>query len=248
MKRLAAIGFVAVAGFLTIPLAAQRPTAAPLEIRALSAKPELVSGGDVLVQIAGPANLTAKNVTVRLNGKDVTASFKPAAESKAVVGLLTDLQVGSNAVQASMRGSKATAQLTIVNHPISGPVIYSPHQTPFVCETQAHGLGAPLDADCTASTKVEYFYRSNATPATPARIRATLPRPTTRTDSGAARPPTRSSRSIRTGLVPPTSRRRRPPKARRFRTSFAVRWEPSIARSTRLHSCTSQARRCRRRG
>ncbi len=126
MKRLAAIGFVAVAGFLTIPLAAQRPTAAPLEIRALSAKPELVSGGDVLVEIAGPANLTAKNVTVRLNGKDVTASFKPAAESKALVGLLTDLQVGSNAVQASMRGSKATAQLTIVNHPISGPVHLQP--------------------------------------------------------------------------------------------------------------------------
>ena len=165
MRRFAAIGFVAVAGFLTIPLAAQRPPAAPLEIRALSAKPELVSGGDVLVQIAGPANLTAKNVTVRLNGKDVTASFKPAAESKAVVGLLTDLQVGSNAVQASMRGSKATAQLTIVNHPISGPVIYSPHQTPFVCETQAHGLGAPLDADCAASTKVDYFYRSTATSA-----------------------------------------------------------------------------------
>ena len=129
---------------------AQRPTAPPLEIRALSAKPELVSGGDVLVEIAGPfdsaqdrpASLTVKSVTVRLNGKDVTASFKPAAESKALVGLLTDLQVGSNAVQASMRGSKATAQLTIVNHPISGPVIYSPHQTPFICETQANGLGA----------------------------------------------------------------------------------------------------------
>lgn len=165
MKRLAAIGLVAVAGVWTIPLAAQRPTPVPLEIRALSAKPELVSGGDVLVQVAGPANLTAKNLTVRLNGKDVTASFKPAAKSKALVGLLTDLQVGSNAVQASMRGSKTTAQLTIVNHPIAGPVIYSPHQTPFVCETQAHGLGAPLDADCSVNTKVEYFYRSTATPA-----------------------------------------------------------------------------------
>src|SRR5258706_6008546 len=165
MKRLAAIGFVAVAGFLTIPLAAQRPAAAPLEIRALSAKPELVSGGDVLVEVAGPATLTAKNVTVRLNGKDVTAAFKPAAESKALVGLLTSLPVGSNAVQASMGGSKAAAQLTIVNHPIAGPVISGPHQTPFVCETQATGLGAPLDADCSATTKVDYFYHSSAPPA-----------------------------------------------------------------------------------
>lgn len=166
MKRLAAIGLIAIGASLTIPLAAQqRPTAAPLEIQALSAKPELVSGGDVLVLIAGPANLTAKNVTVRLNGKDVSASFKPSAASKALVALLTDLQVGSNSVQASMRGSKVTAQLTIVNHPIAGPVIYSPHQTPFVCETQASGLGAPLDTDCSANTKVEYFYRSTAAPA-----------------------------------------------------------------------------------
>ncbi len=165
MRQIAALGLIALTGVLTVPLVAQQRPAAAFEIRALSAKPELVSGGDVLVQIAGPANMTAKNVSVRLNGKDVTASFKPVAESNAVVGLLTDLQVGSNTVHASMRGSKATAQLTIVNHPISGPVIYSPHQTPFVCETQAHGLGAPLDADCTATAKVEYFYRSSATSA-----------------------------------------------------------------------------------
>jgi hypothetical protein len=61
-----------------------------------------------------------------------------------------------------MRGSKATAQLTVVNHPMTGPVLYSPHQTPFICETQAAGLGDPLDADCSANTKVEYFYRSTS--------------------------------------------------------------------------------------
>src|SRR6185503_6519356 len=55
--------------------------------------------------------------------------------------------------------------LTVVNHPITGPVLYSPHQTPFICETQASGLGEPLDADCSAATKVEYFYRSTAAPA-----------------------------------------------------------------------------------
>ncbi len=174
MKRFAAVGFIAIAGSLTVPLAAQQRAAAPaLEIRALSTRPELVSGGDVLVQIGGPANLTVKNLTVRLNGKDVSASFKPAAGpapsgvegSKALVGLLTGLQVGSNSIQASMRGNKATAQtaqLAINNHPISGPVLYSPHQTPFACETQAVGLGAPLDADCSANTKVDYFYRSTA--------------------------------------------------------------------------------------
>ena len=169
MKRVAAIGLVAVAGALTIPVAAQQKALPPLEIRALSTRPEFVSGGDVLLQIAGPANLTSKNLTVRLNGKDVSAAFKPApppapsaVEGKTLVGLVTGLNVGSNSLQASMRGSKATAQLTVVNHPVTGPVLYSPHQMPFICETQASGLGEPLDAECSATTKVEYFYRSTS--------------------------------------------------------------------------------------
>ena len=169
MKFGAAIRLVAVIGALTIPVAAQQKTAAgrtagnveALEIRALSTRAEFVSGGDVLLQIVGPANLTANKLIVRVKGRDVSAAFKPAAD-KTLVGLVTGLDVGSNAVQASMRGGKATAQLTVVNHPITGPVLYSPHQTPFICETQASDLGAPLDADCSAATKVEYFYRSTS--------------------------------------------------------------------------------------
>src|SRR5207253_4343972 len=98
----------------------------------------------------------------RVNGKDIGREFKQAAGSHALVGLVTGLTVGWNAIQASMRGSKAVAQLAVVNHAITGPVLYSPHQTPFICETQASGLGAPLDADCSANTKVEYFYRSTS--------------------------------------------------------------------------------------
>ena len=164
MNRFAAIGLLAVLGALAIPVAAQQKAApAPaFEIRALSTRPELVTGGDVLLQIAGPANLNAKSLIVRVNGKDVSSAFKRAADSQALVGLVSGLNVGSNAIAASMRGSKATAQLTVINHPITGPVLYSPHQMPFICETQAVGLGAPLDADCSANTKVEYFYRSTS--------------------------------------------------------------------------------------
>ena len=163
MTRSLTISLLAV-GVLMVSVTAQQPADALLEIRTLSAKAELVSGGDVLVQIAGPASLTADNVAVRLNGSDVTSSFRLAADSQAVVGLLTGLQVGRNAVEASL--GDAAAQLTVVNHPVSGPILYSPQQMPFVCETEAHGLGAALDADCSANTKVEYFYRSdpNAAP------------------------------------------------------------------------------------
>ncbi len=185
MNRFATLVLISATASLTTPLAAQqKAAAASLEIRALSTRPELVSGGDVLLQIAGPAILTTKNLAVRVNGKDVSAAFKPAAD-KTLVGLLTGLNVGSNTIQASMRGSKADAQLTVVNHPITGPVLYSPHQTPFMCETQAVGLGAPLDADCSAPTKVDYFYRSTSV-APARRTKATWRPPTTRTASADA--------------------------------------------------------------
>jgi hypothetical protein len=160
MTRSLTFGLLA-ASLLVVSVAAQRPSPPPLDIRTLSTKPELVSGGDVLVEVAGPPNLTVKNLVVRANGRDVSAAFKPGAQSKGLVALVTGLQVGSNSLEASMRGSKTIAKLTVVNHPITGPVLYSPHQTPFICETNAVGLGPPLDADCSATTKVEYFYRSN---------------------------------------------------------------------------------------
>jgi hypothetical protein len=160
MTRLARVGLVVMA----LPLAAstdaqQRPAQPALEIHTLSAKADLVSGGDVLVRIAGPSSLTPKNVVVRLNGREITPALQPASQGGSLIGLITGLQAGSNALQVTLRGRRDAAEITLVNHSIAGPVIYSPHQAPFVCETQALGLGAALDADCTAPTKIEYFYR-----------------------------------------------------------------------------------------
>ncbi|MDA1185883.1 MAG: DUF6351 family protein [Acidobacteria bacterium] len=162
MNRAFTIG-VLTAGLCLASVHAQQPGGDSLEILALSAMPGLVSGGDVLVQIAGPASLAvggvADDVSVTLDGRDVTSAFKSVAGSGAVVGLLTGLRDGSNTIEASI--GDRTTRLAVVNHPISGPVIYSPQQTPFICETESHGLGAPLDAHCSANTTVEYFYRSD---------------------------------------------------------------------------------------
>ncbi len=43
------------------------------------------------------------------------------------------------------------------------------HQTPFICQTEAAGLGAPLDANCSANTAVSYVYKSTAAAAPRAR-------------------------------------------------------------------------------
>jgi hypothetical protein len=54
--------------------------------------------------------------------------------------------------------------LNIINYPITGPVFSGPHESPFLCETTTFSfpdgtrpLGAPIDADCSIDTRVDYF-------------------------------------------------------------------------------------------
>ena len=143
------------------PLAAQTTAPALLEIRTLSTRPETVSGGEVLVQIAAAAECRS-----RPRGRDAqrprrARGISPRNPAADTCGLVTGLNVGSNQIQASAPGERR-AQITIVNHPITGPVIAGPHQTPFVCETEAFGLGPAADSNCSVSTRVDYFYRVRA--------------------------------------------------------------------------------------
>ena len=140
------------------------------EIRTMSTRPDLISGGDALIQIAIPGTLAADKLAVTVNGRDVSAVFKLAAQRNTMVGLVKDLPVGRSQIEAGAKGQKPAAQLTVVNHPIGGPVMGGPHQSPFICETQSFGFGQPLDADCSVATRVEYFYRSSAAPAGPSTV------------------------------------------------------------------------------
>lgn len=137
------------------------------EIRTVSTRPDTVSGGDVLVEVRVPGHVPRDQVSVRPNGRDVTAAFAPAQGHGSLLGLVQGLELGRNRLEAGaparVARGRPTATLTVVNHPITGPVIAGPHQTPFVCETEAWGFGPPLDADCSVETRVEYFYRSGAT-------------------------------------------------------------------------------------
>ena len=150
------------------------------EIKTISTRPDFVSGGDVLVQVTVPATIASDKVAIAVNGRDVAGDFKlapPLAPSEArglrrsegstFVGLVKDLSEGKSEIEAGVKGQKISATLGLTNHPISGPVLGGPHQSPFICETQSFGFGQPLDADCRVATRVEYFYRSNAAPSGP---------------------------------------------------------------------------------
>jgi hypothetical protein len=129
-----------------------------LTLTVLSSKPDMVSGGDALVQIT-PAG---EAIFVTVNGQDATTAFK--MDNGRLAGLVQNLRIGKNTIEAR-RGSR-TGRLEVTNYPITGPILSGEHLTPFVCTTQQSGLGEPLDENCSAATKVDYFYRTNANPGT----------------------------------------------------------------------------------
>ena len=130
----------------------------PLKIVVLSSAPSRVTGGDALLEIVGSAK-----ARIAVDGADVTDSFTTDAASGHLRGLVKGLKEGTNTVTASAGAAKAT--LTLTDYPLAGPVFSGPHQTPFVCETQAFKLpdgktlGPAQDADCFAPTNVQWVYK-----------------------------------------------------------------------------------------
>ena len=140
-----------------------------LRISTLSTKPELVSGGDVLVRIDVPRKVSLQSVRVELNGSNITGAFRVDAAARTLTGLVTGLRRGKNSLQALAGGEGGSDRLVVTNHPITGPIFSGPHQTPFACETTAFvlpitggNLGAALDEDCSIATRVDYVYKSTA--------------------------------------------------------------------------------------
>jgi hypothetical protein len=124
-----------------------------LQITVLSGRPDQVSGGDALVQVSVPVRMDPDQVTVELNGDDVTDAFASDGDEHTLLGLVEGLVMGDNLLTATAtrpsRGAPS-ASLTLTNHPIGGPIFSGPQQQPFVCTT-ARGrfegrpiLGQPL--------------------------------------------------------------------------------------------------------
>jgi hypothetical protein len=135
-----------------------------LRITALSARPEYATNGDLLVAVEGGSDSTFEDVRVALDGRDVTSAFaldvsphrSPGAPPR-LIGLIAGLREGTNEIEASVGDQEA--RLDVVDHPVDGPLFSGPQQSPFVCTTEANGLGPPGD-DCWAQTRVRWVYRT----------------------------------------------------------------------------------------
>ena len=138
-----------------------------VQLRILSSRPDMVSGGDALVRVELPTGMAARDVKLSLNGTDVTARVAADAGGRALTGLVTGFALGSNTLVATASG-KTSTRLTVVNHPIAGPLFAGIQEQPFVCSTgefklQGGGtLGPPLETNCSVATRVDYVYRAKA--------------------------------------------------------------------------------------
>lgn len=126
----------------------------------VSSRPENVSGGDALVRLVAPHG---EPWIALLNGHDITQEFRWRESSGAFMALLTGLRLGSNTLEIRAKG-KAQARLQIQNHPRAGPIFSGPHQSPYICQTEANGLGLATDSDCNANPLVRYYYKSTEQP------------------------------------------------------------------------------------
>lgn len=144
---------------------ATAPEAATISIQALSTKPWLVTGGDVLVEITLPERANVTQLRVSLNQADVTDEFISTSMHQ-LQALLTGLPLGESALVVEITGSELSQTLVLTNYSITGPIISGPHEQPFHCQTSeftlvnGESLGVALDASCSIATRVDYVYWS----------------------------------------------------------------------------------------
>ena len=189
--RLASSAVVALAALASGGSAAAAGSGS-LAAATLSNRADLISGGDALVEIVAPKTLDARQITVRLNGADVSARFARRADGR-ILGRVEGLVDGPNTLTASV-GAGAAQQLLVTNHPVGGPVFSGPQMQPWRCDTQAVavGLGPATDAECNAPTRYRLVYKHAVTgkfrPYDPAEPPSPMFIARTKTDAGKAVP------------------------------------------------------------
>jgi hypothetical protein len=131
----------------------------------LSSPPEAVSGGTARVGIGAPAALPDEDIVIELDGEDISDRFRATGGKYRLMGRVEGLVEGENRLRVSSAGEPVTpAELTLVNHPDTGPIFSGPQQQPFLCATDDDRanleLGPVLDEQCSVERVVSFKYRT----------------------------------------------------------------------------------------
>jgi hypothetical protein len=129
-----------------------------VQIKVLSTRANLVSGGEALVQVVLPPRTSASRVKLRIGTRDVSPEFAQRPNGK-FEGLVTGLANGPNVLTARLRDGHG-ARLKIVNHPIGGPIFSGPQIQPWECQAGAK------DKQCDQPPTYAYYYLPAGTSST----------------------------------------------------------------------------------
>ncbi|PCH59797.1 MAG: hypothetical protein COC19_06700 [SAR86 cluster bacterium] len=164
----------ALSSLLVVSCSEQASNPGNISMRSISNQAHLLSGGDVLVEISSHS----PDIQLELNGLAIKSTLAEQAvqgDSRVYRALITGLSDGDNLLTAN--SGEASAQLSLVNYPSTGPIFSGPHQQPYFCLNQiepdrngdrrrfAIGNGEFLDASatdefCSLNTRVDYVYMS----------------------------------------------------------------------------------------
>ncbi len=103
MQRLTWIPGACVVVALTLVPAGWGPLAqGRVDVRVVSSRPDMVSGGDALIEITGASAPSAPPaVSVTVNGRDVTSAFRAVTPGWRLLGRIDALTLGKNTVEAA---------------------------------------------------------------------------------------------------------------------------------------------------
>lgn len=144
-----------------------------VSLSVLSSRQDMVSGGSALVGVKLPAGVNPVAVKVAVNGSASSSALKASADGDYEI-LVDGLKVGANEIVAVETNGRKSVPLAVTNFPVTGPIFSGAHLTPFECRTNESSLGAPLDANCSATKRYDWFYFNTAG------VRAALTDPTSR--------------------------------------------------------------------
>ena len=81
---------------------------AAVQIRTLSNRADLISGGNALVEIVPPNGVSATGLSVKVGARDVTSSFAQRADGS-ITGVIDGLADGDNVVVAQLDNARAAS-------------------------------------------------------------------------------------------------------------------------------------------
>ncbi len=115
-------------------------------VSVVSSAADQVTGGNARLHIDVPEGFPLDRISVTVNRMEMSDQFSQIPGSNTLSGVVDGLLLGENEVRVRALGfgrqRPLPANLTLTNHPITGPVFSGPHQHPFVCTVQDHGPAA----------------------------------------------------------------------------------------------------------